>query len=442
MPDIPDLNDEEMALLDEVWQEKSWEPKQSDSLPDVPGTGLDLSLEDDGHSLAGIYRELFTLLAAAGLDVPDDEVAEANDELKATGFRVYHGEDAWMIDSGVRLSLMLSAEDWTQHTGKRGGTFWVRKGHDPNDPSSHVYAKQNPGGLAAHTMAPSEYFRAVGGDIMDEKSFPSVYDEHARATKKAAAEGKAVHPEAAKTHGTDRMLKKSPLPPHSSAGTTTRDLLHKQIAAANLPADLHAKYAAAVSEVTARIPDKAHELIQQKLKGARFYKDNASMSEGVWEDCIASQPWHVTVGDKVFSFLGGRKARKEMFMAGSPLIAAAYVNTSSTLHLDGEGILPGPVGLGSSKTMDQAHVYAHELGHAIDGPDREHSGSKEWKQCWQQEIATKEERLTDYAATRPEEGFAEMARAVYGGGMDQEEIRSKLPACSKYFEDNGLWPTH
>lgn len=87
-------------------------------------------------------------------------------------------------------------------------------------------------------------------------------------------------------------------------------------------------------------------------------------------------------------------------------------------------------------TDSARHVWAHELGHAIDGPEFELSSSAEWHAAFQAEIADKQ--LSNYAATEPVEGFAEFCRAVYGSDVEHAEIARHFPQCTKFFKRRGL----
>jgi hypothetical protein len=88
-------------------------------------------------------------------------------------------------------------------------------------------------------------------------------------------------------------------------------------------------------------------------------------------------------------------------------------------------------------------VFTHELGHAIDGVPKRSTSTKhpfsddyDWKEAWQEEILGK--RLTEYAATSQSEGFAEMCRLVYDGGVPMNEIEDAMPKCFAFFKTNGL----
>lgn len=147
-----------------------------------------------------------------------------------------------------------------------------------------------------------------------------------------------------------------------------------------------------------------------------------------------------------------RQLIEEVLRSGNT-IAGAYVPSVNTLHLDGlesyEKIAKQWAGtselMGANPTgADVArHTYAHELGHAIDGPDSELSNSAEWRSAWRIEVdfsGGKGPNLTNYARSNPSEGFAEFCRLVYSGDADAGEIQSKFPGCTKFLKDRRLWP--
>ena len=77
-------------------------------------------------------------------------------------------------------------------------------------------------------------------------------------------------------------------------------------------------------------------------------------------------------------------------------------------------------------------VYAHEVGHAIDGGLSADPG---WIRAWQAEIELEGDPLTHYARVRPSEGFAEFSRMIH---MDPEKAQTKFPLCWKFWREKGL----
>lgn len=116
-----------------------------------------------------------------------------------------------------------------------------------------------------------------------------------------------------------------------------------------------------------------------------------------------------------------------------------YYNAEGALHLDGVGgmdDLPGAAGRGKSVQG----VFAHELGHAIDGKNTRYSRTPEWRDIWKEEIVANKgrPRLSAYAASDTKEGLAEFCRLVYGPGTDMNVVKKKFPRAVQFFQDNGL----
>lgn len=94
------------------------------------------------------------------------------------------------------------------------------------------------------------------------------------------------------------------------------------------------------------------------------------------------------------------------------------------LHMDG-----GP---------DPRGTLAHELTHAIDGPNYEISSSAEWQAAWDAEI--KPGGISNYAATKPSEGLAEFGRALFAGQLPAKELRTEYPECWKVLKKYKVVP--
>ncbi len=90
---------------------------------------------------------------------------------------------------------------------------------------------------------------------------------------------------------------------------------------------------------------------------------------------------------------------------------------------------------GADPQLVQRGVWAHELGHAIDG-SFELSKSTDWQSAFDQEI--KSGGLSEYATTSPQEGFAEFSRLIYGSDVERESAVGKFPLCAKFFGKRGL----
>jgi hypothetical protein len=115
-----------------------------------------------------------------------------------------------------------------------------------------------------------------------------------------------------------------------------------------------------------------------------------------------------------------------------------YSPDEHSVHLDGKmgGDLAGKRPL---KAEDVAGIHAHELTHAIDGPNFELSRSDGWRQAFAQEIQPGD-NLTAYARTMLQEGFAEFGRVLYTRPDLRGELEKDFPLCAQFFKTHGLWP--
>lgn len=119
----------------------------------------------------------------------------------------------------------------------------------------------------------------------------------------------------------------------------------------------------------------------------------------------------------------------QMTAKNNQFALAAYSPEHRTLYLDG--------GLGGA--IDR--VYSHELGHCIDGPEYELSGSREWQAIWNEEIyREKNPPLSHYSNYSRVEAWAEFCAAMYSGEVDLTELEKRLPRAAKYARELKLWP--
>jgi len=106
---------------------------------------------------------------------------------------------------------------------------------------------------------------------------------------------------------------------------------------------------------------------------------------------------------------------------------------TGSIHLDSYN--PGsPLG------PTAAHIYVHEMFHAVDTINRKNlmgtgiSSNKSFREAWHEEA----DRASTYATTAPWEGFAEFARVMHCGGYSREELHEKFPKTAAFFEAEGL----
>jgi hypothetical protein len=80
-------------------------------------------------------------------------------------------------------------------------------------------------------------------------------------------------------------------------------------------------------------------------------------------------------------------------------------------------------------------VYAHELGHAIDGPDDEISNSKAWQAAWAKEMKNAGRPPSEYAQVSASEGFAEYHRLLVA---NRKQAVALYPRCADVWRGRGL----
>lgn len=209
---------------------------------------------------------------------------------------------------------------------------------------------------------------------------------------------------------------------------------------ASLSPEHKAAYKADLSKAMERMPAKAHERIAEHAKSTTFYPNADAMRRGITEDMIAG------LKDKHDPKLLDIAKQRFADSLGKDRVAGCFSTNDGKLHLDG-----GDLSDAQNTRLSQAlggegaaghHIYAHELTHAIDGPNHELSNSTAFGMAYATEIwrASGEHPLTEYASSSHAEGFAEFGRLIYAGNVDLKAVAKKFPQTSKFFKDNGLWP--
>lgn len=130
---------------------------------------------------------------------------------------------------------------------------------------------------------------------------------------------------------------------------------------------------------------------------------------------------------------------------GSGKVRGAYVvgESKKELHLSGAtGAMADANGAQVDGAEARKHIIAHEVAHAVDGPQHEYSSSAGWKEAWAGEIVGEDEavaKLTFHAKMSSAEGFAEFGRLVLASSIPKAKVEEMLPKCSAYWKENGLW---
>lgn len=216
------------------------------------------------------------------------------------------------------------------------------------------------------------------------------------------------------------------LSPREEIKAKLKDSLAK---ADNLTPAIREKYYQTMKSVFAGMNDKAVERVNGNLRAFHWCKDQPELQQ-VYNEKNPKHPLETGV------ILGGyfeAKPRRDQ--------PGGYPYGSITLDGDAhpsEGVAK--------------HIYAHELGHALDGELdadglTDHiSNSDEWISAGVEEICDRkivdvgggygriEYPLTEYATTSPCEGFAEFMRLCW---TDKEQAK-KFPKCYKVLKDRGL----
>lgn len=172
----------------------------------------------------------------------------------------------------------------------------------------------------------------------------------------------------------------------------------------NLSAKNKVAYKASIDAVMSRMSPEASANIAANLKGATFYNSGSEVTDKLKQ-----------LSPKVVERL-----------PENAVVPGFYANKAKELHL-------GQSTNGKSENnWSVEEVHAHELTHAIDGPKKLFSKSKEWLEAW------KEEPVSKYGQTKSSEGLAEFGRLLYSG-QDPAALEKKFPKSAAFFKSKGLW---
>jgi hypothetical protein len=143
------------------------------------------------------------------------------------------------------------------------------------------------------------------------------------------------------------------------------------------------EYQQAAHAVINQLSDEGARRLNQNLSGYRLFPDVEQLSA-----------YAVSGYSRLPSIL-------RAFFA----ISGAYNRQTREVEIDGGSRL-GPF------TFTTQNSYAHELGHALDGPRRDISSTPDWNAAWRAEIAPSS-RFPN-ARRDPHEAWAWFAEQVYG----------------------------
>ena len=180
---------------------------------------------------------------------------------------------------------------------------------------------------------------------------------------------------------------------HAKVVSTLRNASH-------LSTEQKKEYYRAATTVINNMPDKAVERMNAHTKATSFYSSPENLTASV-----------AKTTDKIPA---GKVAN------------GAYDRRDGTLHLDGGS---------TNGTQSKEEIYAHEFGHAIDGPDNEISSSAAWHDAWKSES----KHVSAYATTKPSEGLAEFAKAAHSGVYHRDKVAKAFPKSVAVFKAHGIW---
>ena len=185
-----------------------------------------------------------------------------------------------------------------------------------------------------------------------------------------------------------------------------------------LSEDQRKTYGDGIAKAVSRMPPKALERLKKGIKAVSFQPDTGAIAKAVARDepSVKAQ----------FEEYDRQGVKYEM--------GGAY-NRDGKLYLDGG--MKEHANYHDTSMSNPHQVYAHELTHAIDGPNFELSTSDEWVDAWTSELQGGQ--LNNYATTMSMEGFAEFGRMVYASDRGAAEITKQFPKCAAFFRSRGLW---
>lgn len=221
---------------------------------------------------------------------------------------------------------------------------------------------------------------------------------------------------------------------HSKETKDTMDWLHKSIDSQDhLSEDHKSRYKEAVNGVLSRMP--------------------SSVANSLRNGAIKSTEWasHTGPGKGGTNEIWNKTVSKDKQVGDGSTVGGCFNLGTKRMMLDGgkdnkdRGKVEHTIDRAArSGGLAMAGTYAHEMTHAIDKHYGMISQTKEWKEIFDTEINSKGTtgrywRLSDYAATKPVEGFAEFGRMVYGSDRQRSSIERDFPKAVALFKRYGMW---
>lgn len=205
-----------------------------------------------------------------------------------------------------------------------------------------------------------------------------------------------------------------------------------------------APHHAVVKDTVGRLPEGAQKRIEKNISGVYYAKDSDGVAAKIGDDMGARQPEHRREQwrkntEKFFKGTHGlyHGETQKLYLSVDPEMRGKIEKATA-------GDKPGYRMDSSSTKAAVQHLAAHEISHAIDGPDYEISGSPEWKEAYKSEIRRHsmfgmgKPALTKRALEDEREGLAELLRVGTLGNAKQAE--RDFPKSVKVLKDKGVWP--
>lgn len=234
-----------------------------------------------------------------------------------------------------------------------------------------------------------------------------------------------------------------PPPPKPDAHPAQVKIVNDLNAAPGLSDGQRKYYGWSMARVLGSMPKAALDRVHANLGSSSFYPRVEDIGPAVLEELVARSGSPERQAD----------TRQKHAGLATERVGGIYLHGGGPpprMFVDGDQDIKHATGRHAPRHQQTAErIYAHELGHAIDGPAREYSGSDEWNAAWAAEIdhskadraAGKPAPLTWYAASKPSEGFAEFSALVNSGQVPHAQIAAEFPLCTALWKAKGLWPS-
>jgi hypothetical protein len=387
---------------------------------------------DPQHESEGVKKDAADAQPAA--PVPAPALADDDDPL-----------------GSIRESRAARREGETWQVGsnwytKRDGK--IRKAADPSQRGAKDDAAKGLGDRRAKAKTAADKLAAGGKDLTHEDV--AALDDHfatlTRDQMRDVARAIGAKVGGLKAHLAERLIAEAkarvsaptstPSPPAAAPSTHAVQvhLVTALNAAEGLTDAQREHYGQSMARVVRTMPKGALDRVSANLDGINFHGSVKDIPNAMIEQ-LADQPGLDDVQRvalrRQYSYLKDRN------------IGGVYMNGFQHIHVDGDGPRADASGRRGSGFALAHGIYAHELTHAIDGPGHELSASPEWREAFAAEIShaeSAEPPLTQYAGTKPQEGFAEFGRLVYGSDVPHAQIAREFPKATAVFQARGLWP--